>query len=59
MDYYKADQGSLMQCVITPAEPYLPKTNEEIAEILDKQVRGWYCTKGPGRWYCMCLVQAD
>ncbi len=26
-----------MQCVITPAEPYLPKTNEEIAEILDQQ----------------------
>ncbi len=24
--------------MITPAEPYLPKTNEEIAEILDKQV---------------------
>jgi hypothetical protein len=40
VDYYKEGQGSLMQCVITPAEPYLPKTNEEIAAILDKQVGG-------------------
>lgn len=40
VDYYRPGQGSLMQCVITPAEPYLPKTNEEIAAELDKQVGG-------------------
>lgn len=39
MDYYKPDQGSLMQCVLTPADPYLPLTNEAIAAEVDKQVR--------------------
>jgi hypothetical protein len=33
-------QGSLMQCVITPAAPYMPWTNEAIAAETDKQVRG-------------------
>lgn len=39
VDYYKEEQGSLMQCVLTPADPYMPKTNEEICEEVDKQVR--------------------
>lgn len=39
VDYYKEGQGSLMQCVLTPAMPYMPKTNEEIAVEVDKQVR--------------------
>jgi zeta-carotene desaturase len=39
VDYYKPDQGSLMQCVLTPADPYLPLTNEAIAAEVDKQVR--------------------
>jgi len=29
-----------MQCVITPAAPYMPWTNEAIAAETDKQVRG-------------------
>ena len=39
VDYYRADLGSLMQCVLTPADPYLPKTNEEIVAEVDRQVR--------------------
>ncbi|KAI7838111.1 hypothetical protein COHA_008119 [Chlorella ohadii] len=39
VDYYKEGQGSLMQCVLTPADPYMPKTNEEIAAETDRQVR--------------------
>lgn len=39
VDYYKEGEGSLMQCVLTPADPYMPKSNEEIAEEVDKQVR--------------------
>eukprot|EP00890_Picochlorum_soloecismus_P001940 jgi/Picsp_1/2747/NSC_00975-R1_zeta-carotene desaturase len=39
VDYYKEGEGSLMQCVLTPADPYMPKTNEEIAQEVDKQVR--------------------
>ena len=39
VDYYKEGEGSLMQCVLTPADPYMSKTNEEIAQEVDKQVR--------------------
>jgi zeta-carotene desaturase len=39
VDYFKEGQGSLMQCVITPALPYFPWTNEMIAAETDKQVR--------------------
>ena len=28
-----------LQCVLTPADPYMPKTNEEIAAETDRQVR--------------------
>ena len=38
-DYYREGQGSLMQCVLTPADPYLPLPNEEIARRVDAQVR--------------------
>ena len=38
VDYFKEGQGSLMQCVITPAAPYMPWTNEDIAAETDKQV---------------------
>lgn len=47
VDYYKENEGSLMQCVLTPADPYMPKTNEEIAAEVDKQVRKlvvFYCS---------------
>lgn len=39
VDYYKDGMGSLMQCVLTPADPYMPQTNDEIAAEVDKQVR--------------------
>ena len=39
VDYYKEGEGSLMQCVLTPADPYMAKTNEDIANEVDKQVR--------------------
>ena len=39
VDYYKEGEGSLMQCVLTPADPYMPKSNEEIAKAVDEQVR--------------------
>ena len=38
VEYYKAGEGSLMQVVITPAQPYMPWTNEAIAKEADKQV---------------------
>lgn len=39
VDYYKEGEGSLMQCVLTPADPYMPKPNEEIVAEVDRQVR--------------------
>lgn len=39
VEYFREGQGSLMQCVITPAAPYMPWTNEAIAEETAKQVR--------------------
>lgn len=38
VEYFKEGQGSLMQCVITPAAPYMPWTNEQIAAETDRQV---------------------
>jgi len=31
VEYFKDNEGSLMQCVITPAAPYMSWTNEAIA----------------------------
>ena len=31
-----------MQCVLTPADPYMSKTNEEICAEVDKQVRNLF-----------------
>ena len=39
VDYYKEGEGSLMQCVLTPADPYMAKTNDEICAEVDTQVR--------------------
>ena len=39
MEYYKEGQGSLLQCVLTPADPYMPMPNEEIAAKVHQQVR--------------------
>lgn len=44
VEYFREGQGSLMQCVITPAAPYMPWTNEAIAAETDKQVGGQWCT---------------
>ena len=38
VDYYREDQGSLLQCVLTPADPYMPLSNEDIAARVHKQV---------------------
>jgi len=37
-EYYKPGEGSLLQCVLTPADKYMPKAVEEIAEATLKQV---------------------
>ncbi len=37
-DYYKEGQGSLLQCVLTPGDPFIPMSNEEIAQKVLKQV---------------------
>ncbi|RZC48882.1 hypothetical protein C5167_017309 [Papaver somniferum] len=37
-DYYIEGQGSLLQCVLTPGDPYMPLTNDKIIERVAKQV---------------------
>ncbi|CAI0384166.1 unnamed protein product [Linum tenue] len=37
-DYYIEGQGSLLQCVLTPGDPYMPLTNDKIIERVKKQV---------------------
>eukprot|EP00475_Leptophrys_vorax_P003860 TRINITY_DN12251_c0_g2_i1.p1 TRINITY_DN12251_c0_g2~~TRINITY_DN12251_c0_g2_i1.p1 ORF type:complete len:427 (-),score=37.78 TRINITY_DN12251_c0_g2_i1:160-1272(-) len=37
-DYYKEGLGSLMQVVITPADPYMPLPNEAIVAKMNEQV---------------------
>jgi len=37
-DYYRSDQGSLLQVVLTPGDPYMPLPNEEIIDKVHKQV---------------------
>ena len=41
-DYKLEGQGSLMQCVLTPADPYMPLSNQEIADATHQQVFGHY-----------------
>ena len=38
-DYYKPGEGSLMQLVLTPGDPFIKKSNEEIAHQVLEQVR--------------------
>ncbi|MFM7641811.1 MAG: 9,9'-di-cis-zeta-carotene desaturase [Cyanobium sp.] len=38
-DYRKPGVGSLLQCVLTPGDPWIPKKNEEIVSHTDRQVR--------------------
>ncbi|CAN4111252.1 unnamed protein product [Withania somnifera] len=37
-DYYIEGQGSLLQCVLTPGDPYMPLPNDEIIKRVSKQV---------------------
>ncbi|MGV0023420.1 9,9'-di-cis-zeta-carotene desaturase [Phormidesmis priestleyi] len=37
-DYYRDGQGSLMQVVLTPGDPFVPMSNEEIAQHALKQI---------------------
>ncbi|XP_074320838.1 zeta-carotene desaturase, chloroplastic/chromoplastic [Silene latifolia] len=37
-DYYIRGQGSLLQCVLTPGDPYMPLLNEEIIKKVSEQV---------------------
>jgi zeta-carotene desaturase len=37
-DYYKEGQGSLLQLVLTPGDPFIKQSNEEIAHHVLKQV---------------------
>nr|QMU23692.1 zeta-carotene desaturase [Eleocharis dulcis] len=37
-DYYVKGQGSLLQAVLTPGDPYMPLPNEEIISKVNKQV---------------------
>lgn len=36
-DYYKPNEGSLMQCVMTPGDKWMPKSTDEIAEACYQQ----------------------
>uniref|UniRef100_A0A6N2LXZ1 Uncharacterized protein n=1 Tax=Salix viminalis TaxID=40686 RepID=A0A6N2LXZ1_SALVM len=36
-DYYIEGQGSLLQCVLTPGDPYMSLTNDKIIERVSKQ----------------------
>ncbi len=38
-DYYREGQGSLMQLVLTPGDPFIKQSNEEIAQHVLKQVQ--------------------
>jgi zeta-carotene desaturase len=37
-DYYKPGQGSLLQCVLTPGDPFISMPNEQIAQHVLHQV---------------------
>jgi zeta-carotene desaturase len=41
-DYRKDGQGSLLQCVLTPGDPWIPKSVEEIVAHTDRQVRALF-----------------
>lgn len=41
-DYYRNGEGSLMQLVLTPGDPFIPKSNEEITQHVLKQVHALF-----------------
>ena len=42
VDYRKEGLGSLLQCVLTPGDPWIPKKTEEIVAATDAQVRALF-----------------
>ncbi|KAE8677039.1 Zeta-carotene desaturase [Hibiscus syriacus] len=49
-DYYIEGQGSLLQCVLTPGDPYMPLPNDEIIKRVVKQVLALFpSSQGPGK----------
>lgn len=38
-DYRREGQGSLLQCVLTPGDPWITRKTDEIAALVDAQVR--------------------
>jgi zeta-carotene desaturase len=41
-DYYKENEGSLLQCVMTPGDKWMPVSTEEIAKCCLEQVRNLF-----------------
>ena len=41
-DYRREDQGSLLQCVLTPGDPWITKSDDEIISHTDSQVRALF-----------------
>ena len=41
-DYQKDGQGSLLQCVLTPGDPWITKSSDEIVKHTDLQVRSLF-----------------
>lgn len=41
-DYRREGQGSLLQCVLTPGDPWIPRKTEEIVAHTDAQVRALF-----------------
>ncbi|MCP9917806.1 9,9'-di-cis-zeta-carotene desaturase [Cyanobium sp. ATX 6F1] len=46
VDYRKQGLGSLLQCVLTPGDPWIPKKTEEIVAHTDAQVRALFPSAG-------------
>ncbi len=41
-DYRKEGLGSLLQCVLTPGDPWIPKSSSKIVDHTDKQIRALF-----------------
>jgi zeta-carotene desaturase len=41
-DYRKEGEGSLLQCVLTPGDPWIPKSVDDIVAHTDRQVRALF-----------------
>ena len=47
VDYRREGQGSLLQCVLTPGDPWIPRKSEEIVAHTDRQVRELFPSAAP------------